>query len=105
MPYSRFKGELEDAVKEIGFETTILLKSGLILGARNERRLAEGVAQTIAKTIGWLGSGIRDRLGQDADVIGRAAVKAGLLALEGKAESNGKIWELNTTDILRLGRE
>jgi len=103
--YIRMKGELDDIVKEMGFEKTILVKPGIILGPRNERRLAEGVAQLFVKALGGLNTGVKDRLGQDADVIGRAAVKAGLLALEGKAETDGAVWELNQADIVRLGKE
>lgn len=105
LPYPRMKGELDEAVKNMGFEKAIILKPGLILGPRNESRLLEGVAQTVVKTLGMFSTGLSNKLGQKADVIGRAAVKAGLMALEGKAETEGKVWELGQADIVRLGQE
>lgn len=45
---------------------------------------------------------------QDADVIARAAVRAGERAsvdLEGRKEGEVKVWEVGMKDILRLGRE
>jgi uncharacterized protein YbjT (DUF2867 family) len=41
-------------------------------------------------------------LGQDADVIAKAAVRAAQLASEGKAPS--KYWILSGSDIIKLGR-
>jgi hypothetical protein len=40
---------------------------------------------------------------QDAEVIARAAVSAGLKVLEGAETS--KIWELTQADIVKLGRK
>jgi hypothetical protein len=38
---------------------------------------------------------------QDSDVIARAAVSAGLKALEGDAP---KVWEVGQSEIVKLGR-
>jgi len=60
----------------------------------------------VAGMAGWLNAGLKDFWAQDAEVIGRAAVNAGLRALEGKDGENEipKVWELGQADIVRLGR-
>jgi hypothetical protein len=52
--------------------------------------------------MGMLKTGLKDMWAQDADVIARAAVKSGVMALEGKAPS--KVWVLGQDDIVRLGK-
>jgi uncharacterized protein YbjT (DUF2867 family) len=39
--YVRMKGELEDAVKALGFKHTVILRPGLIVGGREDSRPAE----------------------------------------------------------------
>lgn len=94
------KGELEDAVKALDFEHTVIVRPGLIVGSREESRPAEFVVRKIAGFAGMLGSGFKDSWAQDAEVIGRAAVSAGLKALEG----GEKIVEVGQAEIVRLGR-
>jgi hypothetical protein len=45
---------------------------------------------------------LKDWWAQDADVIAKAAVSAGLKAVSGEAPS--KVWQLKGPDIIRLGR-
>lgn len=102
-PYSKMKAELEDAVKELGFPYTVLVKPGLLVGTRKESRLAESVLQAISKGLGAINKGrLTDWWAQDVDVIGRAAVAAGLQCLEGKKEEG--LWIVGQSDIIRLGR-
>lgn len=104
-PYLRLKGEIEEDVKELGFETTVILRPGVITGHREESRPAEAVMRFVADFMGKIHSKLKDMWAHDADVIARASVKAGLLALEGKApEGSDKVWELGGNEILRLGR-
>ncbi|KAH0545201.1 hypothetical protein FGG08_000655 [Glutinoglossum americanum] len=100
--YSRMKGELDDAVSEIGFEKVVLVRPGFIVGEREESRMADAVLGGLARMSGFLG--LRDMWAQDAEVIARAAVKAGMMAKEGKAPE-GKVWVLGPKDIVRLGRD
>jgi len=102
VPYSKMKGQLEDAVKELGFETTVILRPGLLLGSRGESRFGESVAVTVAGWLGGLSKSLKDGLAQEADVVARAAVRSGLLALEGKAP--GKVWVLGQADIVKMGQ-
>lgn len=64
LPYLKMKGELESSVKELGFEHTVILRPGLILGDRKETRFAEAIARGFADLSGLLGKSIRDSLGQ-----------------------------------------
>lgn len=94
---------MEDAVKELGFPYTVLVKPGLLVGTRKESRLAESVLQAISKGLGAINKGrLTDWWAQDVDVIGRAAVAAGLQCLEGKKEEG--LWVVGQSDIIRLGR-
>ncbi|KAH7175596.1 hypothetical protein EDB81DRAFT_863660, partial [Dactylonectria macrodidyma] len=101
-PYSKMKNGVEDAIRDLDFEQAIIVKPGLILGHREQSRLGEGQAQTVANAIGSVSSGLKDRIGQDADEIAKSAVRAVQLANEGKAPS--KYWVLEGSDIIRLGR-
>lgn len=100
--YTKMKGELEDAVIALDFEHTVIVRPGLLIGSRNELRAAEFALQKVAGFMGSIsGNKLKDFWAQDADVIGRAAVKAGLEALEGKG---GKVRLLSQADIVRMGR-
>lgn len=46
--YLRVKGEAERGLAELGFERLDLLRPGLLLGQRAERRFAEGLGQRLA---------------------------------------------------------
>ncbi|KAM4062965.1 NAD(P)H-binding domain-containing protein [Hirsutella rhossiliensis] len=101
-PYSKMKNGVEDVVRDLGFDHAVILKPGVILGQREQSRFAEGLAQTVARGLGRLGAGVQDMVGQDADVIARAAVRAAQLAAQGKAPA--KYWVVEASDIVRLGR-
>lgn len=100
----RLKAELEIAVKELNFEHTVIVKPGLIVGERGESRPIEAVFRTTAKLLGAISGGIlKDVWAQDADVIARAAVRAGLRASEAR-KSELKVWEVEQKEILDLGQ-
>lgn len=100
--YPRMKGSLEEEVRGLDFEQTIILRPGLIVGPRQESRPTEAAFRTVANIFGRISHSLKDVWAQDADVIGKAAVSAGLSALEGKAP--GKVWIIGQSDIIRLGR-
>ncbi|EFY91199.1 hypothetical protein MAC_02626 [Metarhizium acridum CQMa 102] len=99
-PYSKMKRGVENAVKELGFDHAIILRPGMILGERETSRAAEGIAQAAVRGLGKLSKGLQDALGQDADAIARAAVKAAQLAWENKAPD--KFWIIGGHEILKL---
>lgn len=104
LPYPRMKGELEEAVKELDFDHTVFLRPGLIVGDRNDSRPPEYVFRKIANVAGRVSSPwLKDFWAQDADVIAKAAINAGLQCLEGKVDT--KVWLLTQSDIVRLGKK
>lgn len=103
LAYPKMKGELEEAVKKLGFEHTVILRPGLIVGNREDSRPPEFAFRKIAGLMGSLGDGFKDFWAQDADVIAKAAVSAGLKCVEGKATD--KVWMLGQSDIVRLGKK
>ncbi|KAH9820445.1 NAD dependent epimerase/dehydratase family protein-like protein [Teratosphaeria destructans] len=103
MGYPKMKGELEEAVKALNFDHTVIVRPGVIVGDRNESRLVEGIFQSVAKFAGRFSNNkLKDFWAQDADVIAKAAVRAGLDAVEG--QDSEKVRILTQADILRIGR-
>lgn len=102
VPYGRMKAELEEAVKAIGFPHTVILKPGLLLGTRQDSRPAEAMARKIAAGLGSISKSLTDFWAQDADVIGKAAVAAGLQCVRGIREEG--VWIVSQSDIVRMGR-
>jgi len=106
IPYTRMKGDIEEDVKALGFERTVILRPGLIAGQREESRPMEAAARFVAGAFGKLHSGLKDSWAQEADVIGEAAVNAGLKALEGDVPAGSeKVWVLYGSDIIKYGKK
>jgi uncharacterized protein YbjT (DUF2867 family) len=103
IPYSKMKGELDEAVKKLGFKHCVILKPALLVGSREDSRPAEFAARSVANALGAIsGNKLKDFWAQDADVVGKAAVSAGLQCINGEREEG--VWVLNGSDIIRLGR-
>ncbi|KAF7716049.1 fmp52-like protein, mitochondrial [Penicillium ucsense] len=106
IPYTRMKGEIEEDVKALGFDRTVIVRPGLISGTREESRPLEAAVRFIAGWAGKLHSGLKDGWAQDSDVIARAAVTAGLRALEGDVPAGSeKVWRVDGSQIIALGKE
>ncbi|PGH27788.1 hypothetical protein AJ80_00576 [Polytolypa hystricis UAMH7299] len=105
-PYLRMKGDVEDSIVNLGFDKTVIVRPNLITGQREETRFAEGVMRGVADMAGWVSKPwLKDWWAQDAGDIAKAAVSAGVKALEGKApEVQEKVWIMTGEDIIRLGR-
>lgn len=101
-PYFKMKGQTENAIKEIGFPYTIIVRPGILIGSREDSRLAEGILRGIAKGMGSLSKGLVDWWAQDVDVIGKGVVNATMQCIEGKRKEG--VWEIGQRDIIRLGR-
>lgn len=52
--YNRVKGEVEEALKGVGFESLVILRPSLLLGARAEHRPGERAAIVLSKALGPL---------------------------------------------------
>lgn len=100
-PYMKMKGELEETVKGLGFEKTVIVRPGVILGSREKSRPFEAPMRWLGSGLGMVTPKLTDFWGQDAEVIARSAVSAGLKALNGEGAS---VQELGMADIVRLGR-
>ncbi len=87
------KGRLEDGVNALGFEHVVILRPGLIVGQRgsHDSRVAESVVRKVATLAGSVSDSLKDFWAQDADVIAKAAVRAGLDCIEGKETAKSKI--------------
>ena len=105
IPYTKMKGQIEEDVIALGFERTVILRPGLISGTREESRPLEAAARYLAGFAGKLHSSLKDSWAQDAEVIGKAAVNAGVRALEGNVpEGSEKVWILHGNEILQVGK-
>ena len=52
--YNRVKGQVEEAVSQIGFESLHIFRPSLLLGSRIEKRRGEDAAKFIYKAFGFL---------------------------------------------------
>lgn len=83
----------------------MIIRPGLIAGQREESRPPEAAIRFVAGIMGKIHSSLKDGWAQEAETIGKAAVKAGLLASEGEVpEGSEKVWVLGGSDIIRLGK-
>lgn len=81
--YLRVKGEVEDAMENLGFKRLDLLQPGLLLGARVQRRPAEALFQRLAPMANVLMAGrLRPYRAVPADSLARAIVR--LVAAQGE---------------------
>jgi len=103
LAYVRMKGEIEEHVKEIDFDHTIIVRPGLIVGDRQESRPMEAIYRSIASGLGHLYSGLKDPWAQDADVIAKAAILAAMRVNSG--EIKDKVVIVSQHDIIRLGKK
>lgn len=103
-PYSKMKVGVEEAVRSLGFEQAVVLRPGFLMGEREVAHTGGPVLETLFRGLGThVAQGAQDKFAQEDKVVARAAVKAAMLAAEGKAP--GKFWVLEQSDIVRLGRD
>lgn len=106
IPYSRMKGEIEEDIKALGFERTVILRPGLIAGTREESRPLEAGIRFIAGWAGKVHSSLKDGWAQEADAIGKAAVNAGLKAQRGDVPADcEKVWTVEGKKIIALAED
>lgn len=92
--YSRVKGETEDGLKALGFDSLGLYRPSLLMGERRERRPGERAAIAVARTLSpviparWRGIAPR--------TVARVMVREALIRRSG-------VRILENADLLRLG--
>lgn len=101
--YPKMKGEIEDIVKALEFEHTIIVRPGLIVGEREQSRgVLEVGLRSFANGLGHLHHSLKDSWAQDAETIARASVAAAAMAEKGEVKD--KVWVLAQKDVVRLGK-
>ena len=74
--YLRTKGEVEYALLGLGFSAVNIFRPGLLTGAREQRRMLEGIAQQLAKIVDpILVGGLRRYRSVAADRLAAAMVR------------------------------
>jgi uncharacterized protein YbjT (DUF2867 family) len=101
--YIKMKGELEDAIRELGFTHTVFVRPGFIAGERTNREagVAEVALRWMAKSLGNVTPVLKDTWAQDGELIAKAAVQAGVQCMEGKREKG--VWVVGQPEIVKLG--
>lgn len=82
--YTKRKGEIEDAIREIKFNTTIFLRPGYIAGRPQSREWAEAVLEGVANVGKQYCKSMTDKWCQSAETIAQTAVSMSLRALAGQ---------------------
>ncbi|KAK7931768.1 hypothetical protein PG985_002480 [Apiospora marii] len=104
MPYLQMKQGVENAIRSLDFERAAVLRPGIILGDREREHQGGPFLKSLIRGIGGLSQAWHDNLGQDPEVIGRAAVKAALFA-EADNGTPSRYRVIERQDIVRLGRD
>ncbi len=52
--YNRVKGEVEEAIRKVGFRSFHIFRPSLLLGDRNEHRSGEDAAKIFYRIFGWM---------------------------------------------------
>lgn len=82
--YSRVKGEVENALAELGLPAVLIFRPSLLLGERQEHRFGESVAAAVTKVINPLMvGGLRKYRGIEGLTVARAMVAAAGTAVTG----------------------
>lgn len=82
--YSRVKGDLEEALKEIGFRSLVIFRPSLLLGERDEKRTGEDIAKNVYKAIDKLFVGpLAKYAGIEAHVVASAMLAMACKELDG----------------------
>ncbi len=102
-PYMRLKGECERDIIGLGFDHTVILRPGIIIGPRSVPRYAEAIAQYFFRFLRLVSRGTLTRsMAIDASDIAKAA----MLCLESQHQNPNanKITTLNNAAMLELAK-
>lgn len=77
--YSRTKGELEEALKKLNFESLLIFRPSILLGNRKEKRTGEEIGRFAAEKFSFLFNGpLKKYKGTPVTVLAKAMINAGL---------------------------
>ncbi|MCB0491177.1 MAG: oxidoreductase [Cyclobacteriaceae bacterium] len=87
--YNKVKGEVEEAIAEVGFEGYHIFRPSLLLGERAEERSGEDAAKIFFKLFGFLVPGKYKAI--DSSKVARAMVAKAKLSEMGTSVSESKV--------------
>jgi uncharacterized protein YbjT (DUF2867 family) len=74
--YSRVKGELENALEKLNFESLLIFRPSILLGKRKEKRPGEAIGMLAAEKLSFLFSGpLKKYRGTPVDTLAKVMVK------------------------------
>ena len=94
--YSKVKGELENTLQKMKFESIWIFRPSILLGDRKERRLGEEVGRFFAEKLTFLFAGpLKKYKGTPANLIAKAMVKVAQEKVKGtRIIENVEIFEI-----------
>lgn len=82
--YSRTKGELEEALKELKFNSLLIFRPSILLGDRKEKRPGEAIGQFVADKFSFLFAGpLKKYKGTPVDLLAKRMVEEAAKAGKG----------------------
>lgn len=94
--YNRVKGEVEDKINNLNFESFQILRPSLLLGDRNEKRTGEQIGQVLMNTLGFLMIGPLKKY----KAIEAATVARAMLVIAKQNQSGKHIYESDQLQTL-----
>lgn len=83
--YLRIKGEMEEGIKKLGFEKTVIVRPSMLLGDRKELRAGEMVGKVFMKTVKPLLAG---KMKKYRAIHGRDVAKGMVALIQGESGLN-----------------
>lgn len=75
--YNKIKGQLENTLKQQGYQSLIIFRPSILMGERSEKRSGEAIAQAVARKLPFLFSGpFKKYQGTPADLLAKKMVAA-----------------------------
>ena len=79
--YLRIKGEMEEGIKKLGFDTTVIVRPSMLLGDRKELRAGEMVGKVFMKTVQPLLTG---KMKKFRAIHGRDVARGMIILIQGE---------------------
>jgi uncharacterized protein YbjT (DUF2867 family) len=74
--YSRVKGELENALEKLNYESLLIFRPSILLGKRKEKRTGEAIGMLAAEKLSFLFAGpLKKYRGTPVDILAKVMVK------------------------------